>query len=251
VLEEGFNFVNPAKSWTHYDCRQKTVKFDGMKIQAQDQQVITMDISVQYRADKTMTDVMKRETGNVEDVINVHLTPKARSMFRETGKSFERLEDFFVASKQQEMQTKILDGLNAYITPKGIIIDAVMVRNITPPAYIQQAIQSKKVRQQKAEEQEAELIRFEVEQQQKVKTAEAEKNAAREEAEKLRILADARAYEIEQINKAIAKNPAYIQLESIKAMVKISENPASQIYFIDSQSTTPLPLMHLGQLPKK
>ncbi len=54
-----------------------------------------------------------------------------------------------------------------------------------------------------------------------------------EEAERQRTLADAHAYEIIKINDAIAKNPAYIQLQSLEALKAISKDPASKIYFID------------------
>ena len=82
--------------------------------------------------------------------------------------------------------------------------------------------------------------------QQEVARAEAGRAAAAEEAERKRILADATAYEITQINNAIAKNPAYIQLQSLEALKAISKDPASKIYFMDGSSPMPLPLMHLG-----
>ena len=42
--------------------------------------------------------------------------------------------------------------------------------------------------------------------------------AAEQEAARKRILADAQAYEITQINNAIARNQAYIQLQSLEAL---------------------------------
>ena len=67
-----------------------------------------------------------------------------------------------------------------------------------------------------------------------------------QEAERKRTLADAQAYEITQINNAIARNPAYIQLQSLEALKAISKDPASKIYFMDGSRPNPLPLMHLG-----
>ena len=61
-------------------------------------------------------------------------------------------------------------------------------------------------------------------------------------------LADAQAYEITKINDAIARNPAYIQLQSLEALKAISKDPASKVFFIDGSSPTPLPLMHLGDM---
>ena len=98
------------------------------------------------------------------------------------------------------------------------------------------------------EQERAELERVRTELQQGVAAAAARREAADQEAERIRILADAQAYEIEQINKAVANNPAYIQLQSLEALKAISKDPASKIYFLDGSSPQPLPLMHLGDL---
>ena len=91
------------------------------------------------------------------------------------------------------------------------------------------------------------LERFRTEQQQKIAQAQAERVAAEEEAARLRVLADARAYEIEKINEAVGNNPNYIKLQSLKALEAISSDPASKLYFLNGDSPDPLPLMHLGE----
>ena len=97
------------------------------------------------------------------------------------------------------------------------------------------------------EEQKAELARFKVEQEQKLAQAEAERVAAEEDAKKIKLMADAEAYRIQKINRAVASNPAYIQLQAIQAMEKISKNPANQVYFLNGDSPNPLPLMNMGK----
>ncbi|NNE59310.1 MAG: prohibitin family protein, partial [Woeseia sp.] len=82
--------------------------------------------------------------------------------------------------------------------------------------------------------------------QQQVARAEAGREAAEEEAARKRILADAQAYEITAINNAIARNPAYIQLQSLEALKSIGKDPASKVYFMDGSSPNPLPLLHMG-----
>ena len=74
----------------------------------------------------------------------------------------------------------------------------------------------------------------------------AERRAAEEEAQKRRIIADAQAYEITQINEAVADNPAYIKLESLNALQAISKDPAAKVYFMNGDSTQPLPLLNIG-----
>jgi regulator of protease activity HflC (stomatin/prohibitin superfamily) len=140
----------------------------------------------------------------------------------------------------------LTEGLKDFLAPKGIIVTAVLIRDITLPPFIVEAIEQKKEREQAVERERAELERVRTELQQQVARAEAGREAAEEEAARKRILADAQAYEITQINNAISRNPAYIQLQSLEALKSISKDPASKMYFMDGSSPTPLPLMHLG-----
>ncbi|MCG8592074.1 MAG: prohibitin family protein [Proteobacteria bacterium] len=242
---EGFHVVNPLLSWVQYDARQKTHK-EVAAVPTQDQLQTKVDVSVQYRLVGTMAPQILKDTGTMDQAINVHLVPKLRSLLREQGKSIPRAEDFFREETQENLQTSLESELKVYLEPKGIEVQAVLIRDINLPPFIAKAIEAKKEREQEVEKQKAELERFRTEQQQKIAAAEAERQAAEEEAKKRRILADARAYEIEQINKAVARNPAYIQLQSLEALKSMSKDPASKIYFMDSSSSKPLPLMHLG-----
>ena len=178
--------------------------------------------------------------------MRVQLIPKLRSLLREQGKSIKRAEDFFLEATQDTLQTALTEGLKEYLAPKGIIVTAVLIRDITLPPFIVAAIEQKKEREQAVERERAELERVRTELQQEVARAEAGRSAAEAEAARMRTLADATAYEITQINKAIASNPAYIQLQSLEALKAISKDPASKIYFMDGSSPSPLPLMHLG-----
>ncbi len=253
---QGMHIENPLLEWVQYDCRQKTHK-ETMQVPSQDQLLTKFDVSVQYKVKPDMAPTILSETGSAKEIISIHLVPKLRSSMRELGKTVKKSEDFFLDATQTRLQNVLLESLKTDITPKGLEISAILIRDIQLPVTIRKGVAEKKKRDQEAEKEKAELRRFETEQQKKVKTAEAEKmalilkataekEAAAQEAEKKKILADAKAYEIEQINKAIAQNPAYIKLEALKALQSISKDPAAKLYFLDGQSTTPLPLMHIG-----
>ena len=205
-----------------------------------------LDVSVQYRIDGSMAPDILEQTGNPESAVRVHLVPKLRSLLREQGKSIKRAEDFFLEETQTVLQSALTDGLRDYLAPYGIIVSDVLIRDITLPPFIVAAIEQKKEREQAVERERAELERVRTELQQEVARAKAGREAADEDAARKRILADATAYEINAINDAIAKNPAYIQLQSLEALKSISKDPASKIYFLDGSSPSPLPLMHLG-----
>jgi regulator of protease activity HflC (stomatin/prohibitin superfamily) len=238
--------VNPLYRWTLFDARQKTHQ-ETANVPSQDQLQTRLDVSVQYQIDGSMAPEILEETGDAEAAVRVHLIPKLRSLLREQGKSIVRAEDFFKEATQTTLQIALTEGLRDFLAPKGIIVTAVLIRDITLPPFIVEAIEKKKEREQAVERERAELERVRTELQQEVARAQAGKEAAASEAERKRILADATAYEIEQINKAIASNPAYIQLQSLEALKAISKDPASKIYFMDGSSPSPLPLLHMGE----
>jgi regulator of protease activity HflC (stomatin/prohibitin superfamily) len=239
--------VNPLYRWTLFDARQQT-HLETANVPSQDQLQTKLDVSVQYRIIGSMAPAILQETGDAAKAVEVHLKPKLRSLLREQGKSIKRAEDFFLEETQEQLQTSLTGGLKEYLAPKGIAVSAVLIRDISLPPFIVQAIEKKKEREQAVEQERAELERVRTQLQQQVAQAEAGREAADQEAARKRILADATAYEIEIINKAIANNPAYIQLQSLEALKAISKDPASKIYFLDGSSPSPLPLMHLGDV---
>jgi regulator of protease activity HflC (stomatin/prohibitin superfamily) len=246
---EGLNFpVNPLYDWTLFDTRQKT-HMEMANVPSQDQLQTQIDVSVQYRLMREEVPRILKETGTAEDAINVHLIPKLRSLLREQGKTIRRAEDFFLEKTQENLQNALEEGLKSYLGPKGIEVQAVLLRDITLPKFITQAIEAKKEREQAVEKQKAELERFRTEQQQRIAAAQAERQAAEEQAARRRLLADAQAYEIQKINEAIANNITYLQLQALEALKSIARDPSAKIYFLNGDSPSPLPLMHIGETP--
>jgi len=185
--------VNPLYRWTVFDAREKTHP-ETANVPSQDQLQTRLDVSVQYRIDGSMAPDILEQTGNPELAVRVHLVPKLRSLLREQGKSIERAEDFFLE-----------------LAPNGIIVSAVLIRDITLPPFIVEAIERKKEREQAVERERAELERVRTELQQQVARAEAGRAAAEEEAARQVTLADAQAYEIRKINDAIENQRCYRQ----------------------------------------
>lgn len=242
--------VNPLYRWIVFDAREQT-HMETANVPSQDQLQTKLDVSVQYRIIGSMAPTILQETGDARKAVEVHLKPKLRSLLREQGKSIKRAEDFFKEETQEALQLSLTEGLREFLAPKGIEVSAVLIRDISLPPFIVLAIEKKKEREQAVEQERAELERVRTELQQEVARAEAGREAAESEAARKRILADATAYEIEKINKAIANNAAYIQLQSLEALKAISKDPASKIYFMDGSSTNPLPLLHMGDLLEK
>jgi len=236
----GLHFpVNPLLKWVQFDARQKT-HMETAAVPSQDQLLTDVDVSVQYRIDSTRAFEILKDTGTAEQAVEVHLIPALRSLIREQGKTIKNAEDFFNEETQQRLQANLRESMMDFLEPKGILVSEVLIRDIQLPAQLRARIEEKKAAEQA-------LARTEFEQQTKVVQAKAEREAAAEEAEMRRTLADAQAYEITEINKAIATTPAYIQLQALEALKAMSKDPAAKIYFMDGDAPMPLPLMNVGQ----
>ena len=245
---EGPHFpVNPLLTWYDMDVREKSTKLTGVEVPTSDQLLTKVDLSIQFRLDGSKAPMMYRETGDESQVIQVHLIPKARSLVRQVASDIARAEDFFIQETRDRLANEVQVGLAEYVTPKGVLIETVLIRGINLPPVLTSAIEQKKEREQAVERQKAELERFRTEQAQQVAAAAAEREAAEEQSARQKILADAKAYEIRAINEAVASNPSYVQLQSLEALKKMAEDPAAKIYFLDSDSPNPLPLLHMGE----
>mgnify|MGYP001213386976 FL=1 len=238
--------VNPLYNWYDYEVRADTIT-ETASVPSQDQLQTQMDVSVKFKVNPADTPNTYATYGDKNRLVSLQLIPSLRSTLREAGKSIARAEDFFLEETQTRLQIQILSDLKRGLEQKGLIIDEVLIRTITLPPFIMKAIESKKEREQEVEKQKAELERFKTEMQEKVEQASAERQAAEQEADKIRLLADAKAYEIEAVNAAIGDNQAYIQLQALEALKKIAEDPATKIYFMDGNSPSPLPLLHMGE----
>ena len=212
---EGLHVVNPLLDFTTFDLRQKTHK-ETAGIPAEDKLITTMDVSVQYRTIGSSAPDILRNTGTTEALIQVHMIPKLRSILREQGKGIAISQDFFKEAVQRQLQETLQLGLSEYLAPKGLQVETVLIRDVVLPEVIRVAITETKKREQEVLKQQAELERFATEQNQKVKQAESEFEAAKLEAQKIRELANAEAYKIDVINKTLARSPNYIELKKVE-----------------------------------
>lgn len=217
VYTSGLNFpVNPLYSWEEYDIKQKTLTFEKIGVPSKDQLISHFDISVQYRLVGDKVPEMRKNTGTSDEVISVHLVPYFRSLVREQGKSVDNAEQFYSKIVQDRMQSELMNRMVTALSPKGIEIQKILIRNVALPPFIAKAVEEKKKREQEAEKQKAELKRFQTEQEQKIATANAEFEAAKLEEQKIRLLADAEAYKIQKMNQQLAKSEQYVNLKRVE-----------------------------------
>ena len=210
-VEDGWGFMNPLSRVVEFDCREKTHFTAQMPMRSKDQLETCVDVSIQYRVIAGQAARMYAETGSVEDVVETHLVPKFRGLARDAGRTVEDSKSFFDETVQDQIVTSIRDGLTPFMADKGIAITDILVRDVNPPDFIEDAIQLREEREQATEQQRAELERFKIEQDQKVAQAEAELKAAESEAAQIRTIAEARAEAMRLTGEALRENPEALQ----------------------------------------
>ncbi len=204
-LEEGLHIINPLLNFTEFDLRAVTETWSQVQVPSQDKLKTSMDVSVTFRLDGTRTPMILKETGTLHDAVAKHVTPKVRSLLREAGKSVGQSQDFYLDTVQQELQIYVEEGLTEYLYPKGVIVDAVLFRDITLPPVVTSAVVQTKERQEQLEREKAQLQIVEQQAQQQVKQAEAREQAAIADANAKRTQADAEAYRIKAEAEAQAE----------------------------------------------
>ena len=130
--------VNPLYEWHLFDVRQKTHS-ETSNVPSQDQLQTRIDVSVQYRLEADDAPRILRKIGSIENVRAVLIVPKLRSLIRKQGKTIKRAEDFSLEATQTTLQTALLEGLKDFLEPKGVVVEGVLIRDISLPSSVSPA----------------------------------------------------------------------------------------------------------------
>ena len=193
-LVEGFHVVNPMVDFDTYSIKDITVKWDGVKVPAQDKLKSSMDLAVTFRAKTSGLVNMKRTAGTLQNAFEKYVDPQVYSLLRECGKGVEQSQDFFKDEVQTEMQDFMLASLKERLAPLGFEVSSALFSDISLPPLVQAAIEQTKGREEKVNQERAQLEIVQLEQQKAVKIAEAQMEAAESDATAKRTMADAAAY---------------------------------------------------------
>ncbi len=268
IYTEGIHIINPLMKITLFDARQKT-HTDAMGIPSSDQLITRFDLSIQYRLIKEQAPVMLKETGTPREVIEIHMIPLLRSQMREIGKSVSRAEHFYEQSVQQRIQEEVVARLST-LSQKGIKIEKLLIREVTLPKIITDAVMRKKEAAQAAEKAKEELKKFKVDQERKEAQAEAEKRAeliqaskkkevmliaanaaleaAKIEAQAILVKAEAEAEAKKKLIDALSLE-GYLKLESMKVLKDLQQG--NHLIIMDPDASTPLPFLNLDKFKGK
>jgi len=174
VLSEGFHFKAPFVEKIVV-MNNQTVKTEAESSAAsRDMQTITSTIAVNYHVDKASSPYIYSNIGlNYDSVV---VAPAIQESFKAVTSRYTAEE---LITKRQTISQEIKEVLHEKLNPYGIVVDMFNIVNLDFSAEFNAAIEAKQTAQQEALKAEQDLIRIQVEAQQKIAQAQAEAESIR------------------------------------------------------------------------
>jgi len=225
TLSSGLNMVNPLMDVTPIDIKTQNYTMSGVhdegnksgddaiKVLTADGLEVTIDLSVLYRVNPAETPKMLREIGiNFEDKI---VRPIARTRIRDNSVYYDAVALY--STKRDEFQARIFKTIENDFKQRGLILENLLVRNITLPASVKSTIEQKI-----NAEQEAQKMQFVLQKE-------------KQEAERKRV--EAQGISDYQRIISMSLSDRQLQYEQIKAMKELAASCNAKIIVLPSKGT--------------
>lgn len=208
-LGEGFHIVAPWNKVYVYEVRRQEI-FEKMKVLSSNGLDIQLDASIWYQPDQANLGKLHQEIG--ENYLNRIILPTMRSAARSVVGRYT--PEQLYSSKRDAIQAEIFEETKKIVDNQFIIIDEILVRDVTLPPTIKDAIERKLKQEQESLEYEFRLVTAE-------KEAERQIIEAQGKADANRILSASLTDKI-------------LQDKGIEATNKLAESPNSKVVIIGS-----------------
>jgi regulator of protease activity HflC (stomatin/prohibitin superfamily) len=270
VLEPGWHFVIPFIDFVRkkVSTKQQILDIEPQNVITKDNVKISIDNVIFYKVMNA-----KDAVYNIESYKSGIVYSTITNMRNIVGNM--SLDE--VLSGRDMINSELLKVVDEITDAYGIKILSVEIKNIIPPAEIQQAMEkqmkaerSKRATILEAEGQkQSEIARAEGEKQAKILTAEADKEAnirraegmkesqlleAEGKAKAIEAIAEAQAKAIEQVNRAIIEsgtNETVIALKQVEALQEMAKNPANKLILPNEALSTFGNIAAIGEMLKK
>lgn len=145
-LPSGINFVNPLARVINMSVRTQE-DTETMSVPSKEGLNVSLDISVLYRLDaQKAVETYKTVGPNYKEVI---LIPQYRAAAR--GVTVAHEAKALYTSERELLAQAIYDSLKSLVGERGVVIERVLLRAITLPSTVSQAIEQKLKAEQEAE----------------------------------------------------------------------------------------------------
>lgn len=225
ILESGLNIINPLVKVVMFDVRTENytmsgVRDEGMKqgddairVLSADGLEVIVDLTVLYRVIPAAAPRILKEVGI--DYRNVLVRPICRTKIRDNAVYYDAVALY--STKRDEFQSRIFSTIEANLKERGLMLEQLLIRNITLPESVKAAIESKI-----NAEQEAQKMTFVLQKE-------------RQEAERKRVEAQGIADYQRILSTGLSDR--LLQYEMIKA---ISTSPNSKLIFMTNGKNLPV-----------
>lgn len=206
-LGEGFHFVAPWNEVFSYEVRQQEV-LEKMNVLSSNGLDIQLEASAWFEPVRSELGKLHQEKG--KDYITRVLLPTIRSAARSVVGRYT--PEQLYSSKRDVIQQEIFDETQRIVKDEHIQLNEILVRDVTLPATIKDAIERKLKQEQESLEYEFRLV------------------TAKKEAEKVTIEAQGKA----DANKILSAslNDQILKDKAIDATIKLAESPNSKVIVI-------------------
>ena len=159
ILESGLNLINPLVEVVTFDVRTQNYTMSGVhdegekmgddaiRVLSADGLEVIIDLTVLYKVIPTEAPRILKEIGT--DYRNTIVRPICRTKIRDNAVYYDAVALY--SSKRDEFQSRIFKTIETDFKNRGLILEQLLVRNITLPASVKAAIESKINAEQEAQ----------------------------------------------------------------------------------------------------
>jgi len=208
-LGEGINFVAPWNKVIDYEVRQQEIP-EKMQVLSSNGLDIQLDASVLYQPDLKNLSRLHKEKG--QNYLSRVLQPAIRSAARSVVGRYT--PEQLYSSKRDAIQEEIFLETKKIVESQYIQLNSILIRDVTLPPTIKEAIERKLKQEQESLEYEFRLV------------------TADKEAQKQRIEAQGKADANRILSASL--NDRILQDKGIEATIKLAESPNSKVIIIGS-----------------
>ena len=208
-LSEGFHFVAPWNKVFVYEVRQQSID-EEMTVLSSNGLEISLDASVWFQPEYETLGKLHQEKG--EAYIQRLLQPAIRSATRAVVGRYN--PEQLYASKREAIQQEIFDETNLLLEEQYVQVNEVLVRDVSLPSTIKDAIERKLRQEQESLEYEFRLTK------------------AEQEAERQRIDAEGKATANRILSESLTDK--VLKEKGIQATLELSKSPNAKVVVIGS-----------------
>jgi len=159
VLTSGLNFVNPLMDIKTIDVRTQNYTMSGVhnegditgddaiRVLTADGLEVVIDLTVLYRVQANQAPKIVKEIGY--DFKNVVIRPITRTKIRDNAVYYTAVDLYSI--KRDEFQARIFKTIEANLKARGLVLEQLLVRNITLPVSVKGSIEEKIKAEQEAQ----------------------------------------------------------------------------------------------------